>query len=205
MSTSSLLSPLAKPFRPTSIFLNNEQSFHYSVYDGTTPPFHPIDLPQVDLDTDRIEGMSDEAMDNHFPPTFEELTELEEVDFFVLMLAHLDLMESYEEQSREFLDKTKQWSTQKEDSKEEETKEEEAKNNKQHDQEKSSRYHQRHDHGWLDLNKHTEMLPKKERKYRRNRPEDVATKNRTNDHSKCNIVKNSQHKRPIQQPRKRNY
>jgi len=166
MSTSSLLSPLAKPFRPTSIFLNNEQSCHYSVFDGTTRPFHPIDLPQVDLDTDRIEGMSNKTM--------------------------------------EFLDKTKQWSTQKEESKEEEEKEEETKNNKQHDQKKSSRYFQMHDHGWLDLNKHTEMLPKKERKYPRNRPEDIVTKNMTNGHSKGNILKNSQHKRPIQQPRKRN-
>mmetsp|Transcript_65188 Transcript_65188/g.76595 ORF Transcript_65188/g.76595 Transcript_65188/m.76595 type:complete len:160 (-) Transcript_65188:302-781(-) len=159
MSTSSLLSPLAKPFRPTSRSSNNEQSFHYSVFYGTTRPFHPIDLPQVDLDTDRIEGMSNETMDNHS----------------------------------------------KEESKEEEAKEEEAKNNKQHDQKKSSRYHQMHDHGWLDLNKHTEMLPKKERKYPRNRPEDVATKKMTNGHSKGNILKNSQHKRPIQQPRKRNY
>eukprot|EP00592_Proboscia_alata_P026149 CAMPEP_0194442452 /NCGR_PEP_ID=MMETSP0176-20130528/126138_1 /TAXON_ID=216777 /ORGANISM="Proboscia alata, Strain PI-D3" /LENGTH=144 /DNA_ID=CAMNT_0039268551 /DNA_START=70 /DNA_END=504 /DNA_ORIENTATION=- len=142
MSTSSLLSTLAKPFRPTSRSSNNEQSFHYSVFYGTTRPFHPIDLPQVDLDTDRIEGMSNETMDNHS----------------------------------------------KEESKEEEAKEEEAKNNKQHDQEKSSRYHQMHDHGWLDLNKHTEMLPKKERKYPRQRITSNTIKRNHQDIIKCTIM-----------------
>jgi len=190
MSTTSLLSPLAEPFLPHPIFYN-QPALQFSIFNDGIPTLYPVDQHDI------VTGISDEAIEDHFPPTMDELAELEEVDFFVQMLAHLDLLESREEQSRDFADLTKRWSTRRKEG---------AKNNKPHDQGQSSRYHQSHDHGWLGLNEQATDLVQfnKGKDYKRNGQDIAAQKRANNDHSKRNPKANIQHKRPIQQPRKQN-
>lgn len=50
--------------------------------------------------SDIIRGISDEAIDECFPPTAEEVAEMEVVDHFVNTLAALDLLEEREERVR---------------------------------------------------------------------------------------------------------
>ena len=76
-----------------------------------------------------VTGISDEAIKDHFPPSIDELAELDEVDFFVEMLAHIDMLESREEKSREFIDVKKRWSTRRKEG---------AKNNNKHNQGRAS-------------------------------------------------------------------
>jgi len=52
------------------------------------------------MGSDFIRGISDEAIDECFPPTAQDVAELEAVDYFVNTLAQLDFLEEQEERIR---------------------------------------------------------------------------------------------------------
>mmetsp|Transcript_19016 Transcript_19016/g.27018 ORF Transcript_19016/g.27018 Transcript_19016/m.27018 type:complete len:197 (+) Transcript_19016:82-672(+) len=97
------LSPLAVPFEPTAR-CNNAALFH--IYNNGVPSMvnlcgeYPV-----------IEGISDEAIETLFPPTLEEIQEMEEVDFFVELLAEIDVLEDRDLRARSFADIKKRWSS----------------------------------------------------------------------------------------------
>lgn len=62
-----------------------------------------------------IRGVSDEAIEELFPPTLEELQEMDEVDFFVAMLAEMTILEDRDERARSFADIKKRWSSRRKD------------------------------------------------------------------------------------------
>mmetsp|Transcript_27744 Transcript_27744/g.40955 ORF Transcript_27744/g.40955 Transcript_27744/m.40955 type:complete len:172 (-) Transcript_27744:83-598(-) len=83
----SVLSPLSPPFHPTK---SMESSMIFN--DG---------IPSLmSTGADVIRGFSDDAIDECFPPTAEEVAEMDAVDYFVNTLAILDLMEEREERIR---------------------------------------------------------------------------------------------------------
>jgi hypothetical protein len=82
-----MLSPLAHPFHPT----NSMETFQ--IFNNGIPSLVP-------LDSDIIRGFSDEAIDECFPPTAQDVAELEAVEEFLRILAHLEVMEEREERVR---------------------------------------------------------------------------------------------------------
>lgn len=185
-----LLSPLAKPFIPS---LND--AFQFSIFNDGIPSLHPVDQRGI------VTGISDEAIEDHFPPTMDELEELEEVDYFVQMLADLDLLESREEKSRDFMDVKKRWSTRR--------KEGANNNNKEHNKgQSSSRINSGHDNGWVGLNGNTELVQCKTDKRNDFDTHNNSARNKSKKEytTRTSIPKNNvHHKKPIQQPRKQNW
>mmetsp|Transcript_53182 Transcript_53182/g.78942 ORF Transcript_53182/g.78942 Transcript_53182/m.78942 type:complete len:190 (-) Transcript_53182:405-974(-) len=108
MSTS-VLSPLAQPFFPPSGMatghglVSSDSCFAIS-YNGN-PSCVCVDEAEV------MRGITDEAIEECFPPTIEDIEELEETDFFVALMATLDMIEEKEEKSRGFSDVKKRWAT----------------------------------------------------------------------------------------------
>mmetsp|Transcript_19199 Transcript_19199/g.31884 ORF Transcript_19199/g.31884 Transcript_19199/m.31884 type:complete len:178 (+) Transcript_19199:190-723(+) len=82
-----MLSPLAHPFHPT----NSMETFQ--IFNNGIPSLMP-------LDSDVIRGFSDEAIDECFPPTAQDVAELEAVEEFLQTLVRLELMEEREERVR---------------------------------------------------------------------------------------------------------
>jgi hypothetical protein len=94
------LSPLAHPFEPRSTFCGEEDlDFHAVIYNDGVPSLAPFGR---EGESEIIRGISDEAIDEYFlgTATAQEVAEMEAVEFYVMMLAHLDLLEEQEEKSR---------------------------------------------------------------------------------------------------------
>ena len=85
--TTSILSPLAQPFHPTSSI----ESFQ--IFNDGIPSLMP-------LESDIIRGFSDETLDECFPPSAEEAAELEAVEDFIWVLVQLEMLEEREERVR---------------------------------------------------------------------------------------------------------
>jgi len=81
----------------------------------TAKPFHPVHGTEVNAiiynngipscsfqgsDTEFLHSITDEAIDEAFPPTAQEAAELEAVEFFVEMMANLSHLEEKEEMTR---------------------------------------------------------------------------------------------------------
>ena len=94
-----LLSPLAEPFEPCAMMRNPD----FAIYNQGSPALVCMDEVQV------IEGISDEAISECFPPTLDEIQEMEVVEAYVEMLAVAALMEEREEIARSFGDIKKRW------------------------------------------------------------------------------------------------
>ena len=69
----------------------------------------------VDGEWKIIGGVSDEAIEEFFPPTIEEIQEMEEVDLFVELLAEMAVLEDREENARSFADIKKRWAARRKD------------------------------------------------------------------------------------------
>lgn len=88
----SVLSPLAPPFypmayyEPVSLFIYNDGMPTLVVHEGE--------------ETKLLHGISDEALDEAFPPDAEDAAEMEEVENFVNLMATLSLLEEHEEAAR---------------------------------------------------------------------------------------------------------
>jgi hypothetical protein len=100
-----LLSPLATPFEPSlSTSCNGAPYFH--IYNNGVPS-----MVHVSGEFEIIHGVSDEAIEQLFPPTLEELQEMDEVDVFVEMLAEMAILEDRDESARSFADIKKRWAS----------------------------------------------------------------------------------------------
>lgn len=82
-----MLSPLAHPFHPTGTI----ESFQ--IFNDGIPSLTPVG-------TDLIRGFSDETMDECFPPTAQDIAELEAVEEFLHTLVRLEQLEEREERVR---------------------------------------------------------------------------------------------------------
>lgn len=98
--TASVLSPLAAPFHPIMGEEVNPTIFHNGV---------PV-LTVQGSESDFLRTISDEALDDAFPPTAEEAAEMEAAEFFVNLMANLALLEEREEAIRaEHVGLKKRW------------------------------------------------------------------------------------------------
>lgn len=84
--SATVLSPLAAPFHPTT----SEVIFN----DGIPSLVNVQGVGEV------LFGISDDAIDEIYPPTAEEIAEIEAAEIFVEVMAHLSLLEEKEEQAR---------------------------------------------------------------------------------------------------------
>jgi|Transcript_23814 hypothetical protein len=91
----SMLSPLAAPFQPQSAYFS---TCEVSIFNEGIPSYV---LVGEHADHDVLQGISDEAIDEHFPPSPEEIEELEAVQMFVECMARLSFLEEREESARE--------------------------------------------------------------------------------------------------------
>eukprot|EP00549_Striatella_unipunctata_P026240 CAMPEP_0118698702 /NCGR_PEP_ID=MMETSP0800-20121206/15378_1 /TAXON_ID=210618 ORGANISM="Striatella unipunctata, Strain CCMP2910" /NCGR_SAMPLE_ID=MMETSP0800 /ASSEMBLY_ACC=CAM_ASM_000638 /LENGTH=171 /DNA_ID=CAMNT_0006598613 /DNA_START=83 /DNA_END=595 /DNA_ORIENTATION=+ len=100
----SLLSPFAAPFRP---IWKDENESDFIIYNNGVP----IMIPKSERDTHQIVvGLSDEAIEEHFPLSADEAAELEATDNFVKTLAVLSLLEESEAHARQtFSHLEKRW------------------------------------------------------------------------------------------------
>lgn len=97
-----MLSPLAIPFLPESKW----KLPSFEIFNAGVPTLVPVDKSQV------VRGISDEALEQHFPPDAQDAAELDAADSFVRTLATLDIMEEREERSREtYSSFPKRWET----------------------------------------------------------------------------------------------
>lgn len=85
-----MLSPSARPFHPKSMW----KYPIFGIFAGGQPVLVPVKESGV------IRGISDEALDEHFPPSAQEAAEMEAADQFVRVLANLSLLEDREEKNR---------------------------------------------------------------------------------------------------------
>ena len=85
-----LLSPLAKPFHP-----HMGQEVNSIIYNDGIPS-----LSFTGSDTEFLHTITDDAIDEAFPPTAEEAAELEAVETFIEMLVTLSFLEDKEEATR---------------------------------------------------------------------------------------------------------
>eukprot|EP00934_Nitzschia_sp_Nitz4_P002297 Nitzschia sp. Nitz4//scaffold2_size372955//152622//153161//NITZ4_000408-RA/size372955-processed-gene-0.497-mRNA-1//-1//CDS//3329546733//2297//frame0 len=88
--TASVLSPLAKPFHPSM-----GEEAHPTIFNNGVPI-----LTVKSTETDFLRTISDEALDEAFPPSAEEAAELEAVEMFVMLMMNLDSLEEREEAAR---------------------------------------------------------------------------------------------------------
>lgn len=108
-----MLSPLAAPFHPTI-------SMPFSMYEPSEFVIYSDGIPVlVSTDADNkavLQGISDEAIDEVFPPTLDEQAELETVDEFNEILAELSVLEESEEEARRtFCHIKKRWEARREE------------------------------------------------------------------------------------------
>jgi hypothetical protein len=98
-----MLSPLARPFHPT---FSTEA---FQIFNDGIPSLIP-------LESDIIRGFSDETLDECFPPSAQDAAELEAVEEFVQILAHLEMLEEREERLRKDYDYAlpKRWAVRRE-------------------------------------------------------------------------------------------
>lgn len=88
-----LLSPLAPAFKPSMGF----DEYDLCIYNNGVPAMYPADLHS---ESEILEGIGDDALDDYFPPTAEEAAEIEAAEAFVFTMARLDLLEEREEHAR---------------------------------------------------------------------------------------------------------
>jgi hypothetical protein len=88
----SVLSPQAAPFYPLSF-----EPINLVVYNNGIPSLAFYHGSESEI----LHGISDEGMDEAFPPTAEDVAELEAVELFVSLMANLAMMEEREEAARE--------------------------------------------------------------------------------------------------------
>mmetsp|Transcript_25608 Transcript_25608/g.36095 ORF Transcript_25608/g.36095 Transcript_25608/m.36095 type:complete len:197 (+) Transcript_25608:81-671(+) len=87
-----LLSPLANPFRP-----HFEEPYEIAIFNDGVPSMTTVDAHG---EYDLLHGISDEAIDEQFPPTAEEAAEMEAAENFVEVMVRLAMMEEMEESAR---------------------------------------------------------------------------------------------------------
>lgn len=98
--TVSLLSPLAEPYNPPG-------GYEICICNDGVPEMSPAD---VKSESTILHGITDEAIDDCFPPTAEEVAEIEAAEKFVAIMAHFALLEEMEEHDRtDFSDFPKRW------------------------------------------------------------------------------------------------
>jgi len=106
--TASILSPMASPFQPTPVVMDEDFGAIYS--DGVPTAVAAGGESEI------LHNIQDEAIDEAFPPSAEEAAELEAVENFIDILATLSLMEEREEAAREsFVGVHKRWSARRKD------------------------------------------------------------------------------------------
>ena len=88
--TASVLSPFAQPFRPIM-----GEIVQPMIYNNGVPS-----LTFIGSEHEFLAGITDEVLDEAFPPTAEEAAELEATEFFVDLMATLAVMEEKEEAAR---------------------------------------------------------------------------------------------------------
>ena len=98
--TTRLLSPLASPYNPSG-------GYEICICNDGVPSMSPAN---VKSESTILHGIADEAIDDCFPPTAEEVAEIEAAEKFVAIMAHLSLLEEMEEHDRmDFSDFPKRW------------------------------------------------------------------------------------------------
>jgi len=104
----SILSPLAPSFEYNTSdqkkHFNDYESFSFSVIYNEGAPCLVMCGSQS-----AISGISDETIEEYFPPTAEEIAELETLDNYTDLLATLDVLEKREESARKFCHFKKRW------------------------------------------------------------------------------------------------
>ena len=88
--TASVLSPLAQPFHPIM-----GDVVHPTIFNDGVPS-----LMFAGSKAEFLQSFTDETLDEAFPPTAEDAAELEDVDFFVNLMANLAVLEEKEEAAR---------------------------------------------------------------------------------------------------------
>jgi hypothetical protein len=89
-----ILSPLAVPFQPSNQYFHNNDEF--VIYNDGMPSMVP-----KGGEGQIIEGISEEALNLMFPPSAQDVAEMEACDVFVDFLASLSLLEDEEELARQ--------------------------------------------------------------------------------------------------------
>ena len=89
--TASVLSPQAAPFHPLSY-----EPINLAVYNDGVPSLTFSRGSESDI----LHGISDESIDEAFPPTAEEAAELEAAELFVAMMVNFAMLEEREEAAR---------------------------------------------------------------------------------------------------------
>ena len=88
--TASVLSPLAQPFHPIM-----GEEVHPTIFNNGVPS-----LTVLGSEHEFLMSITDETLDDAFPPTAEDAAELEACELFVRLMADLAMLEEREEASR---------------------------------------------------------------------------------------------------------
>jgi hypothetical protein len=110
------LSPFAKEFQPTmedpAVTVTGDD-IHLCIFNDGVPSL--VMASESDV-TNLLHGISDNAIDENFPPTAQEAAELEDVEAFVEMMASFADQEAREERARVSFDHVKKrWETRRAD------------------------------------------------------------------------------------------
>eukprot|EP00429_Kryptoperidinium_foliaceum_P004743 CAMPEP_0176010740 /NCGR_PEP_ID=MMETSP0120_2-20121206/4928_1 /TAXON_ID=160619 /ORGANISM="Kryptoperidinium foliaceum, Strain CCMP 1326" /LENGTH=181 /DNA_ID=CAMNT_0017343589 /DNA_START=9 /DNA_END=554 /DNA_ORIENTATION=- len=92
--TASVLSPLAQPFHPVM-----GEYVQPTIYNNGIPS-----MTVTSSEHEFLSSITDDVLDDAFPPTAEEAAELEETEFFVTLMANLAMLEEKEETARSLHD-----------------------------------------------------------------------------------------------------
>jgi len=110
-----ILSPLARPFEPSVFYNEEDPDFYTAIYNDGVPSLAPFDHKG---ESTIIRGISDEAIDEYYlgTATAQEVAEMEAVEYYVTMLAHLEFLEEHEEKARKNYSygHTKRWEARRE-------------------------------------------------------------------------------------------
>lgn len=88
--TTSVLSPLAAPFHPVM-----GEGVHLTIFNDGIPS-----LTFAGSESEFLHSITDETLDEAFPPSAEDAAELEDVEFFVKLMVKLAVLEEKEEAAR---------------------------------------------------------------------------------------------------------
>jgi hypothetical protein len=102
----SLLSPLAPVYTPSRGY-ESLPEYEICICNDGVPAMSPAD---VHSEQELLSGIADEAIDDCFPPTAQEVAEMEAAEMFVALMSHLSLLEEREEHDRTDLSEfAKRW------------------------------------------------------------------------------------------------
>lgn len=107
-----LLSPLAPPFMPPKGY-ESPPEFELCICNDGVPTLSPCG---VKCESELLRGFADEAIDDYFPPTAQEVAEIEAAEMFVSVMARLAHLEEMEEHARfDFGHIKKRWEARREE------------------------------------------------------------------------------------------